>query len=306
MSDGRTIVGFEGTPSSWRSLDWALDRVAVRGGRLEILRAVDRTIGEEMLGRDADIVGRVEDDLRLAERHARALAPEALIDARWVDGPAERALIAASQDASLLVVGTDRGPRGEGSRIGSLPLRLAAAAECVVAVIPDAPRAERSVVVVGIDDSARARSALALAVTEASWNGATVEAAHAWDVPEAFARSLAPGDDLDPAVVERERHVVRDVIDDVPLARSVAIEEVVVRQNPAEALVERGAGAVALVVGTRGRGRFAAAVLGSVSHDVLVDIPCPVLVTPREYVFTVPDEAAAGNVPSGHDNTDRR
>lgn len=82
--------------------------------------------------------------------------------------------------------------------------------------------------------------------------------------------------------------MIPEAVADVPIARTAPILPVVVRRNPAEALIEQGSGAVAIVVGTRGRGRFAASMLGSVSHDVLLNLPCPVLVTPKEYAFVVP------------------
>jgi nucleotide-binding universal stress UspA family protein len=292
MADGRTVVGFDGSPAAWRALDWATVRVAARGGRLEIVQVVDRGLGETLMGRDADLIGPVEEELRLAERHVRALAPEAAVASRWVDGSPARALLAAAAGATLLVVGTDRRAGGGGARIGSLPLKLAASADCVVAVIPDSPRPERNAVVVGIDESSFARSALALAVTEATWLGAQVEAVHAWDVPETFGRALDAGQQVEPAFVAHELQVVADAVAEVPIARTAAITPIVVRHNPAAALIERGLGAVAVVVGTRGRGRFAASVLGSVSHDLLLNLPCPVLVTPKEYVFVAPDSPA--------------
>lgn len=288
MSDGRTVVGFDGTPAGWRALDWAAERVAARGGRLDIVQAVGRGLGEALTGRDASATAAVEEGLRAAEQHARSLAPQALVDARWVDGPPVRALLTAAADATLLVLGTDRRPgASDGAAVGSVPLAVAARADCVVAVIPDAPRAERNVVVVGVDASSNARSALALAVTEASWLGGQVEAVHAWDVPESFERPLDADGHVDAAAAARAERVIPDAIADVPLAQEAGIVPVLVRRNPADALVSRGAGAALVVVGTRGRGRVAASLLGSVSRDLLVDIPCPVLVTPTEYAFVV-------------------
>lgn len=290
MSDGRTVVGFDGTPAAWRALDWAAERVAARGGRLDIVQAVDRGLGEALTGRDASGTAAVEEALRAAERHARALAPQALVDARWVDGPPVRALLTAAAEAALLVLGTDRRPgSADGTAVGSVPLSVAARADCVVAVIPDAPRPERNVIVVGVDASSNARSALALAVTEASWLGGHVEAVHAWDVPEPFERPLDADEHSDPVAAAREQRVIPDAIADVPVARAARIVPIVVRRNPADALVSRGTGAAAVVVGTRGRGRVAAALLGSVSHDLLVNIPCPVLVTPMEFAFVARD-----------------
>ena len=286
--DGRTVVGFDGSPSAWRALDWATGRVAERGGALEVVHAIDTRLGGAVFGPRFDLESTVETGLAEARNHVRALAPGITVDVRWVEGPPAGALLAVAAGAAALVVGTDKGPQS-GARIGTLPLKLAAKADCVVAVIPAAPRPERNVVVVGVDRSAFARSALALAVTEASWSGAQVEAVHAWDVPEALHAALDSGEHADPAFLKREQAVIPEAVADVPIARAAPITDVVVRENPAQALIERGAGAVAIVVGTRGRGRFVSSLLGSVSHDVLQNLPCPVLVTPKEFSFVVPD-----------------
>ena len=277
-TDGRTVVGFDGSPSAWRALDWAVDRVVERGGALEVVHAIDTRLGGAVFGPRFDLETTVETGLKQARNHVHALAPDVTVQVRW----------AAAAGAALLVVGTDKGPLLSGARIGTLPLKLAAKADCVVAVIPASPRPERNVVVVGVDRSAFARSALALAVTEASWSGAQVEAVHAWDVPEALHSAIESGEHADPAFLKREQAVIPEAVADVPIARAAPITPILVRKNPAQALIEQGTGAVAIVVGTRGRGRFASSLLGSVSHDVLLNLPCPVLVTPKEYSFVVP------------------
>ncbi|SDH63291.1 Nucleotide-binding universal stress protein, UspA family [Leifsonia sp. 98AMF] len=291
MNDGRTVVGFDGTAASWRALDWALDRIERRGGALEIVTALDTRLGAAVFGPHTDLSQTVEAGLREAESHATARAPGVPVRARWVDGPPSGALIRAARDAALLVVGTDRRTDGTGARIGSLPLRLAAKAECAVAVIPDSGASgspARNAVVVGVDRSPFARSALALAVAEASWLDAEVVAVHAWDVPESFERALDEGREVDPEFAAAESRVVPDAVADVPIAHAARIHPVLVRQNPAAALIEQARDAALLVVGTRGRGAVAAAMLGSVSHDVLLNLPCPVIVTPVEYTYVVP------------------
>ncbi len=289
MSDGRVVVGFDGSPSAWRALDWATNRVAKRGGRLDVIFAVDWKLGAAILGPRFDPSTVAEAELGQAEGHLRALAPEVSARFRSVDGAPVAALLRESDGASLLTVGTDARPGG--TRIGALPLRVAAKAHCVVAVIPDSPRPERDAVVVGLDGSNVARSALALAVSEASWLHAEVEAVHAWDVPEPFQRAIDGGQSLDPAFVQQEARVIAEAIADVPSARGVVITPTTLRRNPAQALIEAGLGAAALVVGTRGRGRVSSVLLGSVSHDVLLGIPCPVLVTSKEHSFVTAEQA---------------
>lgn len=293
MSDGRTMVGFDGTPAAWRALDWALGRVQRRGGALEVVTALDTRLGAAVFGPHTDLSETVEAGLHQAEAHVLSRAPGVPFHARWVDGSAFGGLIRAARDAALLVVGTDRRTDGTGARIGSLPLRLAAKAECVVAVVPDPGPSDRrsskrNVVVVGVDLSPVARSALAFAVAEASWLDAEVLAVHAWDVPETFQRALDEGREVDPAFAAEESRVIPDAVADVPIAHAARIRPLLVRQNPASALIEQAREAALLVVGSRGRGSVAAAMLGSVSHDVLLNLPCPVIVTPHEYRYVTP------------------
>ena len=49
--------------------------------------------------------------------------------------------------------------------------------------------------------------------------------------------------------------------------------------EPAKALVECRPEARLLVIGSRGRGGFSRMVLGSTAHAVLLNVPCPTIVT---------------------------
>lgn len=117
-----------------------------------------------------------------------------------------------------------------------------------------------------------------MAAQEASWLGTDVLAVHAWNVPPVLERELSAGLQPDPRFEEAERRVVLDAIRDLKLGEAVHIVPETVRENSAIALIFRARTAQLLVVGTRGRGRIASSVLGSVSHDVLVNLPCPVIV----------------------------
>jgi nucleotide-binding universal stress UspA family protein len=71
------------------------------------------------------------------------------------------------------------------------------------------------------------------------------------------------------------RATVDAVTAEVPGA---VVEQHVVQLHPVDALLEHAKGARMVVVGSRGRGGFAALVLGSVSRRLVHVAPCPVLV----------------------------
>jgi nucleotide-binding universal stress UspA family protein len=65
-------------------------------------------------------------------------------------------------------------------------------------------------------------------------------------------------------------------------APGLLIDTDVLTGPPAEAIVESGAGALMLVIGSRGMGAFAAMVLGSVSRYAASNASCPAVVVPDE------------------------
>lgn len=141
-------------------------------------------------------------------------------------------------------------------------------------------------IVVGVDGSPGARRALEWALEEAPLRAATVVAVHAWQLPYVVSTPLGvvsvPVDDDATAEAEAE---LAAVIDEVAATHpSTPVERQVVFGSPAAALIEAGADAALIVVGSRGRGGFAGLLLGSVSHQLAHHAPCPVVI-----VRTPPD-----------------
>ena len=62
----------------------------------------------------------------------------------------------------------------------------------------------------------------------------------------------------------------------------IAVERIVDRDNPAEALVERSAAASLVVVATRGRSGFAGLLLGSTGLALIQRAGCPVMLVGPE------------------------
>ncbi|MGW4438739.1 universal stress protein [Streptomyces sp. NPDC004596] len=131
-------------------------------------------------------------------------------------------------------------------------------------------------VVVGVDGSPSSYEALRWAVRYAALIDARVDAVTAWELPGLYGWS-GPVVDMDvdrDEARDRMRQEVTDVLG-ADVARSVLTH--VAHGNPAEVLLRAAEGAEALVVGSRGRGGFARALLGSVSQHVSRHATCPVV-----------------------------
>ncbi|MEU1576684.1 universal stress protein [Streptomyces collinus] len=136
-------------------------------------------------------------------------------------------------------------------------------------------------VVVGVDGSPASHAALRWAVHHARMIGGAVEAIYVWDTPSARGWSgpaVDPDFDLEQAR-ERFTQEVRAVFPGEPPPR---LQEHLVQGDPSEALVQASEGAELLVVGRRGIGGFARAMLGSVSQRCAQHAACPVVVVHQE------------------------
>lgn len=132
----------------------------------------------------------------------------------------------------------------------------------------------REKIVVGIDGSAFSRKALAWADRYAASTGADLTLVIAWHWPSSYGVPVAY-EGFDPA--EDARKTVEAAAADVHLA--VGRVTTVVEQGPAgNILADASKGAALLVVGTRGHGTLAGALLGSTSGFCTHHAHCPVVV----------------------------
>jgi nucleotide-binding universal stress UspA family protein len=141
----------------------------------------------------------------------------------------------------------------------------------------------RARIVVGVDGSEFARTALEYALDEAVRRDATVEVVWAFPMAEYWAGSYGlPNTVLEETTAELEESA-RKLLDAVRQERGGAVADVpaevrAVAGPAAPVLVERAKDADLLVVGHRGRGGFASAVLGSVGLQCVLHAQCPVTV----------------------------
>jgi nucleotide-binding universal stress UspA family protein len=132
-------------------------------------------------------------------------------------------------------------------------------------------------VVVGVDGSDGSKAALQWAGRQAKLTGAALEVVTGWEYPAFYGWAPAMPDDVD--YEDLAARAQAQMIDQVfGSDRPATLQTRVVARHPAEALVEASEGADLLVVGSRGYGGFADALLGSVSTYCVHHAHCPVTV----------------------------
>jgi nucleotide-binding universal stress UspA family protein len=119
-------------------------------------------------------------------------------------------------------------------------------------------------IVVGIDGSDNAKQALRWAAKQAGYTGASLDVVGAWEYPATYGWVAVPDVNLDLAGYTQK--ALDEAVADVYGGDSAAsVSTRVIQGHAAEVLVEASKGAELLVVGSRGYGGFADALLGSVS-----------------------------------------
>jgi nucleotide-binding universal stress UspA family protein len=135
-------------------------------------------------------------------------------------------------------------------------------------------------ILVGVDGSPSSQEALRWAVREARLTGGTVDALIAWQYPAAaggfgMVPVMTGTGDFGKMASETLADTVRSAVD---AGSGVVVRQLTVEDNAAQALLDAADGADLLVVGSRGHGGFAGALLGSVSQHCVHHAPCPVVV----------------------------
>jgi nucleotide-binding universal stress UspA family protein len=136
-------------------------------------------------------------------------------------------------------------------------------------------------IVVGVDGSPEAASALAVAIDEARLRHAVLHVVYAY----AAMGSPLTGSTGKDYYVQTE-HDAREVLERAstaaPPTEGLEVEWMGVPGNPSEVLIEASRGASLLVVGSRGLGGFMGLLIGSVSNQCVHHAHCPVLVVRTE------------------------
>lgn len=129
-------------------------------------------------------------------------------------------------------------------------------------------------IVVGVDGSEPSQLALRWAAKIADASGAHIDAVAAWQYSIPLGWTIPAWDPR----ADMQQVLGKTVDRAFDGRRPADMNLVVCEGNPAHVLLEHSAGALMLVVGSRGRGGFVGLMLGSVSAAVAEHASCPVLV----------------------------
>jgi nucleotide-binding universal stress UspA family protein len=267
MSERPIVVGVDGTTTALRAVAWAADEAQLRGRPLRLLHAAP------YLGTPDDpegpTRGRAEAVLARARSVAHQIAPALSSDLTVVASPPVSALVDASADAALLVIGMIAGSGAE-IVLGSVTLDVTTAAHCPVTVVRgdgSADHAHRGPVLLGIESIKADAAAVTVAFDDAERHHTGLVVVHVPSHSDHLGDSLAAVHDQ--LVPWRSAHP------------SVAVEVRIGQGNPGMALLHESTSVRHIVLGTRGRHAAIRAVLGSVSRFVLRHSLVPVTVVAR-------------------------
>ncbi|GAB3120788.1 universal stress protein [Glaciibacter psychrotolerans] len=273
------VIGIDGTEAGRAALRWALARAEVGNQAVVLLHVVDDEWG--MIGtRLADELNQAARDmLDRSVAYARSLAPDLDVVGRLVRGSPVWELIEVSGDGGLTVVGTHKTGYIHGKVFGSRSLQLAAGARSPVAIIPQGWLADAHGVVVGVDGSAAGRVALRFAAAEARRTRQTLTLIRTWNAPK-LPETLQELEQERDATLERDAG--RLLEEAAQMAKhehaDLEVRTRVVHRPAAEALVDASSAAALLVVGRSRRPGTQQFILGSVAHDVLLNLAVPTIV----------------------------
>ncbi|QPK81019.1 universal stress protein [Schaalia sp. ZJ405] len=292
------LVGVDGSTESMAAVTWAAERAKRMNARLHVLctyalasysaAALDggyAVLDDEALKRGAQQV--IDDAISKAKECG-------VSDVSGSTEPGDPAgvLVEMSAEVDLIVVGS-RGGGGFADRLlGTVSSALPSHAKCPVVVVPKHIEGKKFTpierVVVGVDGSDQASSALRASIDEAILWNAKLTAVSA--VPIAVGGSMmtwAPSESDHSTVLRDVRKGMGIAIDSALDGRRFDVARHALDGSPASLLIEFSTAVDLVVVGTRGRGGLAGVFLGSTSQSVLSHSTCPVMVVPSDHLGQV-------------------
>ncbi|MFF5714990.1 MULTISPECIES: universal stress protein [Streptomyces] len=276
-------VGVDGSEGSMAAVDWAADEAALRGDGLRLVYAtrwVEHQLGAMKVSHE-DRAGAAEGVLAETERRVGSRQPDLAMTADKVEDAPVGVLLAAADEAELLVVGSHGLGSVRGFIVGSVGQEVVAEARRPVVLVrpgyeKDGSGASegnsRRKVVLGLDVNEVKDELMHFAFDFAGRHHIPLEIVHTWH--ESFVHR--PGTAAKDEMASVLAGVVRPFRERFP---DTEVAEVTAPGRAAEHLIEAASDACLVVVGRRRAARGAH--VGSITHAVIHHASCPVAVVPH-------------------------
>jgi len=278
----RIVVGIDGSAHGWAALAWAAEQATDLGVPLHLIHAFAPDI--PMLGfgttDQSSILAEGKRLLVTATARAHAINAKLVITTSLPPGYASHALVGASRDASMVVLGAVGHGLLSRATIGAVAQQVAAHAKCPVVIVGHEGHTEgtHGRVVVGVDGSPSSMAALHNAFGHAAARGAELVVVHCWEAKGPADPTLQTDSSWPAYESHLEQAVSREIAASSARHPAVKVRHEVVRSSPVAALIQAADTADLVVVGARGTGGFPGLHLGSVSGRLLGRTACPLVV----------------------------
>jgi nucleotide-binding universal stress UspA family protein len=274
----RIMVAVDGAASGEAAVRWTVERAKATPASIEVTTVYVPMPSESVLaGNDFRAVY-----ARLLEEtvaRIESAVPGVAVTAALRTGQSRTELTTATAEADLFVIGTGS---SEAGLHGVLPIRIASAAHCPVVVVPAAWEPAGGVVMVGLESTEQEPRVVDFAAGEARRANIELTVVHTWSVPTIIAVAMFAHPGVWRSMLELHSKSLAATMDHVRRVwPDVDVHQRLKEGSAARILAEDARGAALLVVGRREHATVGDAVLGTTSHDLLIAMPCPVVVVPE-------------------------
>ncbi|QNE46733.1 universal stress protein [Glaciihabitans sp. INWT7] len=272
----RITLAIDGGIASAVALEWALARASTTAVDVR-LTTIDES-GVSVM----DSLKQLQAAQALGRAAARfaAVAPLAQVEMVMLRGDAVDRLARESMSADLIVIGSHPVGMLAGLFSATLPLAIAARSACPVVVVPVGWRSSTGPVVVGVDEPTSER-AQEFAATEAERLGRELVMVRAWELPPAVTPHLLGVGTVDEAIHDANAELLSSAASSVASRHgALPLREKLSYATPSIALAGGAQKMELVVVGTHHRRGLAEWVHGSVGHELVMHLPCPIAIVP--------------------------
>lgn len=277
----RMVVAWDRSDESRAATEWALQRATHCGDNAElvlihVVNPVSLVPGKTLGPHEFDDAAQAVRDE--AERIG-GRAPALRVTGEALLGDPLEALRRYTDPNTLVVVGTQPRSHPHFRFSWALGTRLAASALGPVAIAPAEVSGDRHGIAAGVDGSEASLRAALFAASEARLRGVGLHLIHAWKEPPVWQEEYEFDENIREQLDEQHESLLRDAADLVQHAfPDLELTAETVHERVVPALLGSSPLPEVVVVGTRNRSALNRFMLGSATHELILNLDVPVIV----------------------------